>query len=261
MPKKKEITLISWNVNGIRAAGRKGFLDWIAARPADIIGVQETKAHPEQLGMFLLHPDGYESYWNSAMEKKGYSGTAIYSQISPIGGSNPLGNKTLDTEGRIVCLEYEQFYLFNVYFPNGGGKPERFPYKLKFYDAFFRLIQKYRKKKPVIFIGDVNVAHRPIDIARPEANKDSIGFLPEERAFIDRLIKAGYIDTFRHVHGDKVDEYSWWSYRAAARERNVGWRIDYCFVSDELKKNIKDAWIDQAREGSDHCPVGVKLVI
>jgi len=257
MPKR--ITLVSWNVNGIRAAEKKGFLDWFHNRKYDIVGLQETKAEVGQLSPKLVHPDGYESYWSSAV-RKGYSGTAVYSRISPIFAETSFGDSFLDGEGRIILLEYEKFYLFNVYFPNGGSGPERLAFKLEFYKRFIKLTESYRKKKPVIVCGDVNTAHTEIDLARPKENANTSGFMPIERKWVDEFVKAGYIDTFR-MFNKEPNQYSWWDQKTNSRSRNVGWRIDYFFVSKELEKNVKKAWIDQATMGSDHCPVGIELSI
>jgi len=255
----KQLKLASWNVNGIRAAERKGFLDWMNTSKYDIIGVQETKAHVEQLSNDLIHPMGYESYWNSAI-KKGYSGTAIYSKPSPIFAETTFADSILDGEGRIVLLEYDQFYLFNVYFPNGGSGEARLAYKLEFYKRFLKLIESYRQKKPIVFCGDVNTAHMEIDLARPKQNQQTSGFLSIERAWLDALVKKGYIDTFR-LFNDKPENYTWWDMKSRARDRNVGWRIDYFFVSEELKEQVHSAWIDKDVLGSDHCPVGLTLAV
>lgn len=253
------ISFASWNVNGIRAAEKKGFLDWFTENKYNVVGVQETKAHVEQLSDKLLHPKDYESYWNSAI-RKGYSGTAVYTNISPIFAETTFGDQYLDGEGRIVLLEFDRFYYFNVYFPNGGMGPKRLAYKLEFYDRFLKLMEAFRKKKPIVLCGDVNTAHKEIDLARPKQNEKNSGFMPIEREWIDKLIKKGYIDTFRMFNNDS-DQYTWWDMKTRSRDRNVGWRIDYFFVSNELKKNVKEAWIDQDVKGSDHCPVGLKLSI
>lgn len=258
MPKKaRQYELVSWNVNGIRAIEKKGFLKWMEKTTANIICLQETKAHVEQLSEALLHPDGYESYWSSGI-RKGYSGTAIYTNISPVMSMTDFGNPALDGEGRIVLNEYEDFFLFNVYFPNGGSGEERLAYKLRFYDAFLDLAEGFRKKKPIVICGDVNTAHTEIDLARPKENVNTSGFMPIEREWIDRLIKKGYIDTFR-LFETAGGHYSWWDMKTNSRARNVGWRIDYFLVSDELKSAVKRAWIDPKVYGSDHCPVGLEL--
>lgn len=255
----KHISLVSWNVNGIRAAEKKGFLDWFHKNAYDVVGLQETKAEVGQLSSKLVHPDGYESYWSSAI-KKGYSGTAVYTKLSPIFAETTFGDPFLDGEGRIVLLEFEKFFLFNVYFPNGGRGPERLAFKLEFYKRFLSLVESYRKKKPIVVCGDVNTAHMEIDLARPKENVNVSGFMPIERKWVDAFVKAGYVDTFRMFNKD-AGQYSWWDMKSGARARNVGWRIDYFFVSKELQKNVKNAWIDQAVMGSDHCPVGIELAV
>lgn len=257
MPKR--LSLVSWNVNGIRAIERKGFLEWFHQSKYDIVCLQETKAEVSQLSKQLIHPDGYESYWSSA-QRKGYSGTAIYTKQSPIFAETNFGDPFLDGEGRIILLEFERFYLFNVYFPNGGSGPERLAFKLEFYKRFLPLAESFRKKKPIIITGDVNTAHEDIDLARPKENANTSGFMRVERDWLDRLTKAGYIDTFR-IFEKEGGHYSWWDMKTSSRARNVGWRIDYFFVSDELKKHVKKAWIDKDVMGSDHCPVGIELSI
>ncbi len=253
----KKISIVSWNVNGIRAAEKKGFLDWFHGSDYDIVCLQETKAHVGQLSADLVHPKGYESYWSSAI-RKGYSGTAIYSRVSPIQAVTNFGDPFLDGEGRIVMLEFEKFFLFNVYFPNGGSGEERLKFKLEFYRRFLTLIEGYRKQKPIVVCGDVNTAHTEIDLARPKENANVSGFMPIEREWVDKLVKSGYVDTFRMFEKDG-GHYTWWDMKSGARARNVGWRIDYFFVSDELKKNVKKAWTNPDKEGSDHCPVGIEL--
>lgn len=253
----KRLRLSSWNVNGIRAIEKKGFLDWFHSADFDIVGLQETKAYVDQLTPKLSHPEGYESYWSSAV-RKGYSGTSVYTRVSPIFGETTFGDPYLDGEGRIVQLEFDNFYYFNVYFPNGKMGPERLAYKMEFYDRFLKLIESFRKKKPIVVCGDVNTAHTEIDLARPKENANISGFLPMEREWIDKLIRKGYHDTFR-LFEKGSGHYSWWDMKSGARARDVGWRIDYFFVSDELKKNVKRAWIDKHVMGSDHCPVGLEL--
>lgn len=253
----KTIRLYSWNVNGLRAAERKGFLDWLHGEKPDILGLQETKALPEQLSDSLLHPEGYEAYWNSA-ERKGYSGTAVYTKISPMMTVIDFGEHLLDEEGRIILLEFDQFYFFNVYFPNGGRGSEYVDRKLRFYDQFLDVMQTFRKKKPIVLSGDVNTAHREIDLARPKANRKYSGFLLEECAWLDKIVDHGYVDTFR-LHTAEGGHYTWWDQVTRSRERNVGWRLDYFFVSEELKKHVKAATIHADVMGSDHCPVSVML--
>lgn len=255
----KQISLCSWNVNGVRAAERKGFLDWFKTSKCHIVGLQETKAHVEQLSDALIHPKGYESYWSSAV-RKGYSGTAVYTNISPIFAETSFGDPFLDGEGRVILLEFDKFYFFNVYFPNGGSGPERLAFKLEFYERFLKLMEAYRKKKPVVLCGDVNTAHKEIDLARPKQNEKTSGFMPIEREWIDKIVKKGYIDTFR-MFNEKGENYTWWDMKTRSRDRNVGWRIDYFFVSKELEKNVKKAWIASDVMGSDHCPVGITLSI
>ncbi|MCC7522910.1 exodeoxyribonuclease III [Candidatus Uhrbacteria bacterium] len=259
MPKKQTFTLVSWNVNGIRAAEKKGFLDWLKKSKHDVVCLQETKAHVGQLSPKLVHPDGYESYWSSAV-KKGYSGTAIYTRPSPIFAETTFSDPFLDGEGRIVLLEYEKFYLFNVYFPNGGTGEERLKFKLEFYKRFLDLMESYRKKKPVVLCGDVNTAHTEIDLARPKENANTSGFMQIERDWVEKYLKKGYLDTFRLFEKDG-GHYTWWDMKSGARARNVGWRIDYFLVSEELKPHVKKAWIDSKVMGSDHCPVGIELLI
>lgn len=251
---------MSWNVNGIRAIEKKGFVDWLHTAKPDILCLQETKAHVEQLNEELMHPEGYESYWSSGT-RKGYSGTCIYTRQSPIACMTDFGHLALDGEGRIVMLEFKDFFLFNVYFPNGGSGDERLQYKLRFYDAFLELIQGFRKQKPVIVCGDVNTAHTENDLARPKENRKVSGFMPIECAWVDKLVATGYVDTFRHFTPDGNGFYTWWDMKSGARARNVGWRIDYFFVSDEIKKQVKKAWIDPEVMGSDHCPVGIQLEV
>ncbi|MFH1375725.1 MAG: exodeoxyribonuclease III [Patescibacteria group bacterium] len=254
----KSLRLISWNVNGIRAAAQKGFLEWLDRGPADIVAIQETKANPGQLGMNLIQPSGFESFWNSAI-RPGYSGTATYSKIKPIQTKTEFPAAVLNNEGRILLTEFRQFYFLNVYFPNGKSGDTRLKYKMNFYAEFLKLIERLRKKKPIVFCGDVNTAHTEIDLSRPRENEAISGFLPEERAWIDQVIAKGYIDTFRAKHPNEINRYSWWSQRTKARERNVGWRIDYFFVSSELEKNIAAAEIHPEVPGSDHCPIALEL--
>jgi exodeoxyribonuclease-3 len=252
--------LISWNVNGLRAVHRNGYWnDFLKGKP-DIFCFQETKAHPDQLPDEVREVFGYHSYFSSSEVKKGYSGTAIYTKLEPESVDYGMGIKKFDEEGRIVATHFREFTLFNVYFPNGGGGPERLAYKLDFYDSFLDTIELLRKKgKPVIFCGDVNTAHEEIDLARPKENKENTGFLPEERAWVDELTRLGWIDTFRHFHPHETGAYSYWDMKTKARDRNVGWRIDYFFVSPDLMKHIKNASIHPNVFGSDHCPVSLEI--
>jgi len=252
--------LLSWNVNGIRAIYKKGFLEWLDSESPDILGLQETKASPDQLSEDLRNPKGYFTYFSSSKVKKGYSGVAIYTKKEPEKVEYGMGIKKFDDEGRIVTTYFKDFVLLNIYFPNGGGGPERLKYKLDFYDAFLSHIEKLQKKgKKVIFCGDVNTAHEEVDLARPKENEKNTGFLPEERAWIDEVIYHGYIDTFRHLHPHKKEVYSYWDLKTRARDRNVGWRIDYFFVAPDLMKKVKRAFIQTGVYGSDHCPVGIEL--
>ena len=251
--------LYSWNVNGIRAAERKGFLDWLASAQPDILGVQETKANTDQLSAELLKPAGYHTYWSSA-ERKGYSGVALYSKTEPNNVQIGLGIEKFDSEGRTIIAEYDDFVLITAYFPNGGSKNVRVPFKMAYYDAFLAYCDDLRAQgKSVIFCGDVNTSHREIDLARPKQNAKKTGFLPEERAWIDKVIDAGYIDTYRHFNPEEEGAYSWWSYRGGARDRNVGWRLDYFFISPDLLERVEDVAIHTDVLGSDHCPVSLTL--
>ncbi len=250
--------VISWNVNGIRAVQKKGFLDWFYAEAPDILCVQETKAHPNQLEESLLHPSGYEVYWNAA-ERKGYSGVATFTKRNPLSVKQGFGQARFDSEGRVLVTEYSEFTLLNVYFPNGKASPERLRFKLEFYEETLRYITKLKHKtKHIIICGDYNTAHRPIDLARPKENEKISGFLPEERAWIDRWIENGQVDIFRELC-PLPDQYTWWDMKTGARERNVGWRIDYHFVTDALAPKVQNASILKDVRGSDHCPVSIEL--
>lgn len=252
-------TLISWNVNGIRACVKKGFLDWLSKENPDVVCLQETKAHIDQLTPDIVHPNGYMGIWNSA-QKRGYSGVATFTKQKPSLEVSNFSDPLLDGEGRIILTEHPEFYLFNVYFPNGGRGSDRLAFKLKFYDRFLEEIEIYRKKgKGIIICGDVNTAHHPIDLSRPEQNEKTSGFMPIERSWLDNLVKRGYVDTFRHLYPEKKDVYSWWDMKTFARTRNIGWRIDYFWVSKDLAPKIKDAFILTDVLGSDHCPVGIKM--
>ncbi len=250
--------LLTWNVNGIRAVLRKGFLDWLAAESPDILCVQETKARPEQLPRKMLEPPGYRTYWNWA-EKKGYSGVAIYTKEEPLSVENSMGTERFDKEGRLLKVRFSDFTLFNVYFPNGKKDRERLQYKMDFYAAFLEMVEELRKENDrIVFCGDVNTAHKEIDLARPKENENVSGFLPIEREWIDKVIELGWIDTFRALH-PKAVAYSWWDLKSRARERNVGWRIDYMFLTGPMLDSLKSAFIMDDVMGSDHCPVGVEL--
>jgi len=250
--------ILSWNVNGIRAVQKKGFLEWLARESPDILCVQETKAHPDQLDVFLLNPPGYHVYWNAA-EKKGYSGVATFTKQKPARVKKGFGNPWFDSEGRVIVTEFQEFAMLNIYFPNGGRSPERLKFKLEFYEETLAFVQKLKAEgKKVIISGDYNTAHRAIDLARPEANQNISGFLPEERAWLDRWIGHGQVDIFRELN-PHPEQYTWWDMKTAARERNVGWRIDYHFVTRDLAAFVKDATIHPEVMGSDHCPVGLQL--
>ncbi len=251
--------LLSWNVNGLRAIYKKNFLDWLDSEQADIYCIQETKAHLEQLPKKLIEKPDYQSYFAQA-ERKGYSGVALWSNKKPEKISYKLGVPRFDTEGRLIEAEYNNFILFNVYFPNGKASKERLQFKMDYYETFLkRMDELISKGNKIVICGDVNTAHKEIDLARPKENEKISGFLPVEREWIDRLIKVGFIDTFREFHPE-AGNYSWWDYKTRARERNVGWRIDYFFISKNLKDNLKSAFIESSVMGSDHCPIGIDLV-
>ena len=254
------IEIISWNVNGIRAIGTKEALKWVDEREPDILCLQEIKALPEQIPDNLFEKEYAQVHVNSA-DKKGYSGTATFTTIKSDYTSKAHHIDTLH-EGRIVETHYDDIVLFNIYFPNGQKDEERLAYKMKFYDDLLAHCESLREEgKSIIICGDVNTAHKEIDLKNPKANAKTSGFLPIERAWIDKLLEHGYIDTFRYVNGDERERYSWWSYRSSARLKNVGWRIDYFFISDDLAESLEDAFILDYIEGSDHCPVGIRLSI
>lgn len=246
--------LISWNVNGIRACLNKGFSDFFKEVNADIFCLQETKCQPEQIN---LEFEGYTSYWNSA-ERKGYSGTAIFTKKQPINVTYGIGIEEHDKEGRIITLEFENFYLVTNYTPNAKRELERLDYRMVWEDEIRKYLLELNKKKPVIMCGDLNVAHEEIDLKNPKTNKGNAGFTNEEREKMTELLNAGFIDSYRYLYPEKI-EYSWWSYMGHAREKNVGWRIDYFIVSNDFRENIKDATIYTKILGSDHCPVGLEI--
>lgn len=247
--------IISWNVNGIRAALKKGFLDSMKKENADIICLQEIKAHPEQVDKILSEYDSH--IWNSA-EKKGYAGTAIFSKVKPL--SIRLGKEILDdNEGRVIIAEFENFFLVNVYTPNSQRGLLRLKHRLEWDKKFLHMLKSLENKKPIIFCGDLNVAHKEIDIARPKDNVKNAGFTPEERESFSRYTNHGFIDTFRNFHPDLKDQYSWWSPMHNARAKNIGWRIDYFCISNSLKNNLVSAHILKDIKGSDHCPVSINL--
>ena len=252
------LKLISWNVNGIRAIAKKGFLKWMRSENADIVCIQEIKAMVEQVPEGLANIEGYHSFWGSA-ERKGYSGTLIYSKEEPEKVLLGMGEPRFDSEGRMVICQYPGFVLFNVYFPNGQKDQERLKYKLDFYDKFLETIDSYKDQGlGVIVCGDLNTAHKEIDLARPKENTGNSGFLPVERQWMDKLVSHGYMDSFRHFSKGQ-GKYSWWDYKTRARERNVGWRLDYFFISENILSNLKGAFIQKDVIGSDHYPVGVIL--
>lgn len=243
--------LISWNVNGLRACLNKGFTDFFATADADIVCIQETKMQPGQAEVNFA---GYEQFWNSA-EKKGYSGTAVFSRIQPLAVSYGMGLPEHDQEGRIITLEYDEFQLVNVYTPNSQRGLSRLEYRLQWEDDFRAYVGRLDRKKPVVVCGDLNVAHQEIDIKNPAANKNNAGFTPQERGKMTELLASGLTDSFRYLYPDRRDVYSWWSYMGNARERNVGWRIDYFLVSRQIQNRIREAAIRMEVPGSDHCPV------
>ena len=246
--------LISWNVNGLRACLNKGFSDFFKEVNADIFCLQETKCQPEQIN---LEFEGYTSYWNSA-ERKGYSGTAIFTKKQPVNVTYGIGIEEHDKEGRIITLEFENFYLVTNYTPNAKRELERLDYRMVWEDEIRKYLLELNKKKPVIMCGDLNVAHEEIDLKNPKTNKGNAGFTNEEREKMTELLNAGFIDSYRYLYPEKI-EYSWWSYMGHAREKNVGWRIDYFIVSNDFRENIKDATIYTEILGSDHCPVGLEI--
>lgn len=249
--------LISWNVNGIRACVTKGFLDYFNEMDADIFCIQESKL---QAGQIDLHLEGYHQYWNYA-EKKGYSGTAIFTKEEPLNVSYGIGIEEHDKEGRVITLEFDKFYMVTVYTPNSKNELARLDYRMVWEDAFREYLLELDKKKPVIICGDLNVAHKEIDLKNPKTNLRNAGFTEEERSKFTELLNAGFTDTFRYFYPDVTGVYSWWSYRFKAREKNAGWRIDYFLVSNSLKDKLEDAKIHTEVLGSDHCPVEVTINI
>lgn len=251
------MNIYSWNVNGIRAAQKKGFIDWLKESDADIIAIQETKAQEDQLDEELRNIDGFRSYFISA-EKKGYSGTALYSKEEPKSVTN-LGIEDFDSEGRTLIAEFEKFTLINCYFPNSQNAGARIDYKISFCDAILAKCEELTKGgKNIILCGDYNIAHNPIDLARPKQNEKNAGYLPEERAWMDKFVRAGFVDTFR-MFTTGGDHYSWWSYRFGARAKNIGWRIDYHCVHESFRDQVAGAKIHPDVMGSDHCPVSIRL--
>lgn len=256
----EKIKILSWNVNGIRAVQRKGFVDWLLNKKPDILCIQETKAREEQLSGELKNVEGYEAYFASS-DRAGYSGVALYTKRKPISVKGGFGIERFDVEGRTLVADYDHFLLYNIYFPNGKVSKERLRYKMEFYDAFLEHVVMLKEQgRRIVVCGDVNTAHKEIDLARPKENEKISGFLPEERAWIDRFIESGFIDTFR-ILNQEPGNYTWWDLKSRARERNVGWRIDYFFVSDNFRESVEDSYILAEVQGSDHCPIGLDVTI
>lgn len=254
----KNYRIICWNVNGIRAIWKKGFPEWLSKEMPDVLCLQETKAQPEQLDDEIKDFNGYKSYFFSA-QKKGYSGVAIYTKREPLKVRYGLDDDAFDVEGRCIEMEFEDFVLYTAYFPNGGRGPERVKYKLDFYESLFQRAENMRKKnKNIVICGDYNTAHQEIDLARPKENSKTTGFLPIEREWIDKIIGMGYVDIFREFN-QEPGQYTYWDQITRARDRNVGWRIDYYMISEELRKYVKSAPIHMNVMGSDHCPIELNL--
>jgi len=250
--------LVSWNVNGIRAAAKRGLLEWLSGTGADAFCLQETKAHPDQVDGSLREPQGFHTYWACA-ERRGYSGVALFLRREPQAVTAGLGIPRFDTEGRVLAARFPQFLLFNVYFPNGKMNDERLQYKMDFYEEFLgRLVALRDRGECIVICGDYNTAHKEIDLSHPKDNVKVSGFLPQEREWMDRLAGHGFVDTFRMFHTDG-GHYTWWDMKTRARERNIGWRLDYFFVSDNLAGAVRDAAIHPEVFGSDHCPVSLTL--
>lgn len=257
----KEIKLLSWNVAGIRSVANKGFLDLLKKESPDVVCVQETKANLEQIPDVLMSPEGYRTYWNYPAERKGYSGVGLFTKEEPKSVKYDFNGAKIEIEGRVIIAEYPGFTLFNIYFPNGKAGPERLAYKMKFYDVFLDYADALKAAgKKIAICGDINTAHTEIDLARPKENSKVSGFLPQERAWIDKFVAHGYADTFRHFNKEP-GHYSWWDQKTGARARNVGWRIDYFFVSENLLPSLTGAFIMTDVTGSDHCPVGITLKV
>ena len=249
--------LISWNVNGLRAVWNKGFENIFKELEADIFCIQETKMQEGQLDISF---EGYEQIFNSA-EKKGYSGTAIFTKILPVSITKGIGIDIYDTEGRVITLEFKNFYLVNCYTPNAQRELTRLNYRMSWEDAFRKYLKDLDSKKPVILCGDLNVAHKEIDLKNPKSNRGNAGFTDEEREKFTKLLDSGFVDSFRYIYPDKIDAYSWWSYMGRAREKNIGWRIDYFVVSNQIKDKIQEATIHSSILGSDHCPVELDIAL
>ena len=252
--------IISWNTNGLRATAKQGFFTPLFEGEPDIVCLQETKAEPDQLSEAVRTVAGYNSYFSFPKEKKGYSGVAIYTKEKPREIFYGMGIKKLDNEGRLLGVKYKNFTLINCYFPNGGQGPERLKYKLEFYDAFLKFILSLRRNgENVVFCGDVNTAHEAIDLARPKENEENTGFLPIERAWLDKVIKNDFVDIWRDLNPNKIDTYTYWDQKTRARDRNVGWRIDYFFIDKKITSKIKGVGMLNEYYGSDHCPIYLEL--
>jgi exodeoxyribonuclease-3 len=256
------LRLLSWNVNGLRACAKKGFLDWLSADQPDILGLQEVRALPEQVPDEVLNPEGY-STWLFPAERKGYSGVGLYSRVEPrsvVRGG--LDEERFDSEGRLIIADYGDFLFYTGYFPNGGNDLSRVPYKLDFSEAVLQHAEKQRQAgRSIVICGDVNTAHEEIDLANPKSNKKNTGFLPEERAWVSRMLDFGYVDIFRERHPDEPGHYTWWSNRPGVRERNVGWRIDYFIISPDLRDRVVNVRHHPDVPGSDHCPIELELAV
>ncbi len=254
--------LISWNINGLRAIWKKDFINILQNLKGDIVCLQETKLQEDQLEPFMIQPQGYPYVNYHFAARKGYSGVATYSRIKPRNVEVGLGDSWNDNEGRVILSRYDDFILFNIYFPNGQMNEERLQYKLDFYEQSLKYFDQFKEKgESLIICGDYNTAHHPIDLARPKENEQTSGFLPIERAWMDKMEAHGYLDTFRIFHPDEPDWYSWWSYRTNARPGNIGWRIDYFYISPDLQPYLNDAFILDDIMGSDHCPVGIDIEV
>jgi exodeoxyribonuclease-3 len=252
--------IISWNVNGLRANIKKGGFDWFLNESPDIFCLQEVKAEKSQLEPGVADPPGYISYFDHSKGRKGYSGVAVFTKKEPLKVEYGLGVPEFDQEGRFLGLFFKEFVLLNVYFPNGGGGPERLKFKLKYYDEFLKYVDALKKKgHEIIFCGDINTAHEEIDLARPKENEKNTGFLPVERKWLDKVVERGYIDVFRHFYPNAKEKYTYWDMKTFARDRNVGWRIDYFFVTPGVQKKIKKTRIFDDVLGSDHCPIDIVL--
>jgi len=256
-----ELSLFSWNVNGLRSVAGKGFLNWLETARPDVLGIQEIRCTPDDLDDTVRNPDGYRTYWAPG-ERKGYSGVALYTRREPVSVTIGLGIPRFDREGRTITADMGDFVLIVTYVPNGGEKKQRVPFKLEYCRALLDHCERFRSEgRSVVFCGDLNVAHHTIDLAHPDRNRNHTGFLPEERAWLDEVVAAGYLDTFRTLHPEETGAYSYWSNFSHARERNLGWRIDYFFADPTLRNRIVDTGIHADVFGSDHCPVSLTLEV